>query len=76
MLEDPKPLIVNTNLYHVLFCLFSQLDRKKKEGTYKTKKQKEQEARAEAAKAAMLAAGLEGELVTEWGRGERGEERR
>lgn len=39
-----------------------QLDRKKKEGTYKTKKQKEQEARAEAAKAAMLAAGLEGKL--------------
>lgn len=39
-----------------------QLERKKKEGTYKTKKQKEQEARAEAAKAAMLAAGLEGEL--------------
>lgn len=37
-----------------------QLERKKKEGTYKTKKQKEQEARAEAAKAAMLAAGLEG----------------
>ncbi|CBN80114.1 EIF5B, eukaryotic translation initiation factor 5B [Ectocarpus siliculosus] len=36
-----------------------KLDRKKKEGTYKTKKQKEQEARAEAAKAAMLAAGLE-----------------
>lgn len=40
---------------------FEQLDRKKKEGTYKTKKQKEQEARAEAAKAAMLAAGLEGQ---------------
>ena len=39
-----------------------QLERKKKEGTYKTKKQKEQEARAEAAKAAMLAAGLEGKL--------------
>eukprot|EP00904_Undaria_pinnatifida_P007877 jgi/Undpi1/4219/HiC_scaffold_16.g07585.m1 len=36
-----------------------KLERKKKEGTYKTKKQKEQEARAEAAKAAMLAAGLE-----------------
>lgn len=40
-----------------------QLERKKKEGTYKTKKQKEQEAKAEAAKAAMLAAGLEGEAA-------------
>ncbi|CAN0149677.1 unnamed protein product [Ascophyllum nodosum] len=36
-----------------------KLERKKKEGTYKTKKQRDQEARAEAAKAAMLAAGLE-----------------
>lgn len=54
--------------YITMLLLFFQLDRKKKEGTYKTKKQKEQEARAEAAKAAMLAAGLEGESVTEWAR--------
>lgn len=45
-------------------AFFFQLDRKKKEGTYKTKKQKEQEAKAEAAKAAMLAAGLEGGRYT------------
>lgn len=38
-----------------------QIERKKREGTYKTKKQREQEARAEAAKAVMLAAGLESE---------------
>lgn len=40
-----------------------QIERKKREGTYKTKKQKEQEARAEAAKAVMLAAGLESESL-------------
>lgn len=48
------------NVHRNEWTLSQQLDRKKKEGTYKTKKQKEQEARAEAAKAAMLAAGLEG----------------
>lgn len=45
---------------HIGVTATHQLERKKKDGTYKTKKQKEQEARAEAAKAAMLAAGLEG----------------